>query len=380
MTRTYARRAVATVAALTAGALALAPLAPALADAGGGQGKVLESRLRRLTAEDGMAGALARVQDERGDGRTVVSGTAELGTGRPMVGAGASFRIASMTKPVLAVTVTRLAERGKVRLDAPVERYLPGMVRGRGAGAAIDGRKMTVRDLLRHTSGLPDYTGAIDWTDLPDDYLAPALAMEPTPAGRFAYSNTNYLLLGRIVQAVTGEDFRTVSRRLVLQPLGMRDTYWPAKGEMGIRGEHAHTYGVSPADPEAGVVDLTRMPGYEFGASGGLISTPDDLNRFWKGVFGGKVMSAKALRTMTGDLVRVTEPGWPDQARYGSGMSRARLSCGTVWMHGGDLPGVSVLSGRDERGRQATVYVTGLAATQEQREHLIDAFDAAICE
>ncbi|MGN9782551.1 serine hydrolase domain-containing protein [Nonomuraea sp. ZG12] len=353
------------VAAVVVGALALAPLTPALAATDPG----LEERLDRLTGEGGVAGALARTSD----GVTVVSGTAERGTGLPMVGADASFRVGSLSKPVIAVTVMRLVERGEIKLGAPVERYLPEVLRGQGAGAAIDGRKITVRDLLRHTSGLPDFSEAVDWSKLPQDYLKVALGLKPTPVGQFAYSNTNYLVLGKIIHAVTGEDFRQVSRELVIKPLRMRDTYWPRRGEMGIRGEHAHTYGVSPADPEGGVVDLTRLPGYEFGASGGLVSTPDDLNRFWRGV------PAKTLRAMTADAVRVGAPGWPAKARYGLGAAQARLSCGEVWMHGGDVPGVSVLSGRTRAGRAATVYVTGSAATERQRERLLDAFDTAMC-
>ena len=351
------------VAAVVVGALALAPLTPALAAAGPG----LEQRLDRLTGEGGVAGALARTSD----GVTVVSGTAERGTGRAMVGPDARFRVASLSKPIIAATVLRLVERGQIKLGAPVERYLPKVVRGKGAGAAIDGRKITVRDLLRQTSGLPDFIEVADWSKPGQDYLKLALGLKPTAAGRFAYSNTNYLVLGMIINEVTGKDFRQVSRDLVLKPLRMRDTYWPRKGETGLRGEHAHTYGVSPADPKGGVVDLTRLPGYEFGASGGLVSTPDDLNRFWRGV---------PVKKMTANAVRVGEPGWPAKARYGLGVVRARLSCGEVWMHGGDVPGVSALSGRNRAGRAATVYVTGSVTTEKQRKQLLAAFDTAMCD
>ncbi|MFF3441382.1 serine hydrolase domain-containing protein [Streptosporangium sp. NPDC002721] len=378
----YSRR---SLAAAVAGALVLSalpfPPSPALARAEPETPRPtsLQARLDRLTGADGLPGALAHVRDRHGRGVTVASGTAERGTGRPMVGAGGRFRIGSVTKPVMAVTVMRLVERNKIDLDAPVDRYLPGVVRGKGAGAATDGRKITVRDLLRQTSGLPEYADAVDWSKIPQDYLALALARTPTPLGRFAYSNTNYLVAGMIVRAVTGRDFREVSRDLVMEPLGMRDTYWPAAGETGIRGAHAHTYGVHPADPGAGIVDLTRLPGYEFGASGGLVSTPEDLDRFWRGVFDGEVLSRETLRTMVGAPVPVGEEGWPEEARYGLGVARARLSCGPAWFHGGDVPGVSVVSGRDRSGRQATVYTTGQAGTAGQREHLIAAFDAALC-
>ncbi|MEU4534063.1 serine hydrolase domain-containing protein [Streptosporangium sp. NPDC023825] len=385
MPRKNSRRSLATA---VAGALALSALsapsflpgpASARAEPETPHPGSLQARLDRLTGADGLPGALAHVRDRHGRAVTTVSGTAERGTGRPMIGAGGRFRIGSVTKPVMAVTVMRLAERKKIDLDATVDRYLPGTVRGKGAGAATDGRKITVRDLLRHTSGLPEYADVADWSKIPQDYLGLALARKPTPLGRFAYSNTNYLVAGMIVRAVTGRDFRAVSRDLVIGPLGMRHTYWPARGETGIRGAHAHTYGVHPANPGAGVVDLTRLPGYEFGASGGLVSTPGDLNRFWRGVFDGKVLSRETLRTMDGASVPVGGAGWPADARYGLGIARARLSCGPAWFHGGDVPGVSVISGRDRTGRQATVYTTGQAGTAGQREHLIAAFETALC-
>lgn len=350
------------IAVAAAGAMALAPVAPAFAATG------LQDRVDRLTGADGFAGAVAQVDDRR----TVKSGTAELGTDRPMPGADGRLRVASMSKPVVAVTVMRLAEQGKVRLGAPVETYLPRAIRGKA-----DGRKIKVRDLLRHTSGLADFTQAVDWSNPDQDYLKLALRLKPTPYGTFAYSNTNYLVLGMIIDSVAG-DFRRASRDLVLKPLGMRHTYWPKPGEQGIRGQHAHMYGVHPAAPEAGVVDTTRMPGYLLGASGGLVSTPKDLNRFWQGVFGGRLLSAKSLRAMTSAPVAVRQEGWPSQARYGHGMTRLRLACGTVWMHEGDLPGISVMSGRSAAGRQATVYVTG-SATGKGRDHLRDAFETAVC-
>ncbi|GAA2956324.1 hypothetical protein GCM10020227_24320 [Streptomyces flavovirens] len=94
-------------------------------------------------------------------------------------------------------------------------------------------------------------------------------------------------MLGMVIDEVTGVGFRTYIERTILRPLRLDDTYWPSPDEFTLRGEHARNYGVYPADPEAGRVDVTELPGYEFGASGGLVSTPKDLNAFWDGLFGG---------------------------------------------------------------------------------------------
>ncbi len=354
------------LAAAVAGSLVLAPVTPVFAAAASPSP---QSRLDLLTAEDGMAGALSQVRSPVGATVTRRSGTAERGTGKPMIGPEGRFRIASASKPIIAATVLRLVDQRKIDLDARVERYLPGVLRGTGDGAEIDGREITVRMLLQQTSGLPEFLDAIEWKEPFPDFLQVALTRKPTPRGSFAYANTNYLVLGMIVTAVTGKDFRQVSRDLILKPYGMRDTYWPAKGDYGIRGPHAHTYGVHPGRPQDGEVDLTdQLPTYEFGPSGGLVSTPEDLNRFWR---------KAPLSTMMTRPVKVEQEGWPAGARYGYGVVRMKSSCGYAYFAAGDMPGAAVFSGRDRAGRAATVYVTGVPG---DRQHLIDAFVVAMCD
>ncbi|MFI6793974.1 serine hydrolase domain-containing protein [Nonomuraea sp. NPDC050383] len=354
------------LAAAVAGSLVLAPVAPAFAAAATPSP---QSSLDVLTTEDGMAGALSQVRSPGGETVTRRSGTAERGTGKPMIGPRGRFRIASGSKPIIAATVLRLADQKKLDLDATVERYLPGALRGTGDGAEIDGRKITVRMLLQQTSGLPEFADAIEWKEPFPDFLRVALTLKPTPRGSFAYANTNYLVLGMIVTAVTGKDYRQASQELILKPYGMRDTYWPAKGDYGIRGPHAHTYGVHPGHPKDGEVDLTdQLPTYAFGPSGGLVSTPEDLNRFWR---------AAPLGTMMTRPVKVEAEGWPAGARYGYGVVRMKSSCGYAYFAPGDMPGAAVFSGRDRAGRVATVYVTGVP---RNRQHLIDAFLAAMCD
>ncbi|GAA4009307.1 serine hydrolase domain-containing protein [Allokutzneria multivorans] len=379
----HARR---TLAAALAVVLLLGTTAPALA-APPGLAEV-QRNLDLLTTADGVPGALAHVRDGDGRERTLTSGTAQIGTGRPMTGARDTFRIASVTKPFLAVTLLQL----RVDLDAPVERYLPGVVRGRGAGAAIDGRRITVRQLLQHTSGIPEYSRAFDWSkpfpDQPVGYLDLALALAPTgePGQRWAYSNTNYLLAGMIVNRLAGKDFRAVTEERVLRLLGMTATYWPAKTEYALRGGHAQHYGVHPANPAAGVVDITSFPGYELGASGGLVSTPADLARFWRGLESGRLLPRHLVRSMTADM----RPVEGQDFSYGLGIGSIPLSCGgSVLAHSGDVPGVTTYSGHSPAtrphasgprpDRTVTVFITTNSNTAERARHLTAAFDAAFC-
>ncbi|MFB9909714.1 serine hydrolase domain-containing protein [Allokutzneria oryzae] len=370
---TYSRR------AFTAGlaaVLLLGTAAPVLAD--NGRPNALQQRLDLLTTVDGVPGATVHVRDRNGRTTTLTSGTAELGTGRPMVGADGTYRIGSVTKTFLAVTLLQL----RVDLDSPVERYLPGVVRGKGEGAALDGRRITVRQLLQHTSGIPEYSRFFDWSKpFPDDptgYLDLALVRKPTgaPGENWSYSNTNYLLAGMMVERLTGKDFRGVTEERIIKPLGMARTYWPKKTEYGLRGEHAHHYGVHPADPAAGVVDITRFPGYELGASGGLVSTPADLARFWRGLDSGRLLPLSVVRSMSADLRPV--PG--EKFSYGIGIGSIPLTCGGAALaHSGDVPGMTTLSGRDLSGRQVTVFLTANTNSPDRDRHLSEVFDAGFC-
>lgn len=302
-----------------------------------------------------------------------------------MVDGQARYRIGSLTKPVVAAAVLRLAEEGTIELAAPVEDYLPGQVRGEGDGAAIDGRLITIRQLLQQVSGLPEFSDVMDPGEDPpavEEQLRVALQRTPPgrPGERFFYANTNYLVLGMIIEAATGRDFRQVVTEYVLRPLQLRDSYWPVRGELGIRGTHAHTYAIDPDHPDQGPVDVTKTDGYSLGASGGLVSTPADLSRFWHGVFAGGLLSPSTLATMTRPTVAVLDPSWPDGARYGLGIARAELPCaGEVWMHGGGVLGITTVSGRARNGRTATVYVTGNLSTAEGGARLERALDLALC-
>ncbi|MFJ6609032.1 serine hydrolase domain-containing protein [Streptomyces sp. NPDC091289] len=331
----------------------------------------VQRQLDLLVERDGVPGALAF------DGRsTRTAGVADLESGRAMVGSKGSFRLASNTKAFTATAVMRLVADGRIRLDDRAGDHVPQL-----AGHAV-----TVRQLLKQTSGLPEYTPLVDWDrpGTPEDYLALALAEPPVfePGGDWGYSNTNYLVLGMVIDQVTGVGFRTYIEREILRPLRLTDTYWPAPGELALRGPHARNYGVHPADPEAGRVDVTELPGYEFGASGGLVSTPRDLNAFWDGLFGGRLLPTWAVRLMTRDTSDIGgRDVYPAGSRYGYGVASVPLSCGGVyWGHGGDLPGGSVGGGRASGGRATvTVYTTTWTAEGEGLRHLQGAVDAALC-
>ncbi|MFG2427324.1 serine hydrolase domain-containing protein [Streptomyces sp. NPDC048590] len=328
-------------------------------------------QLDLLVHRDGVPGALAY------DGvvtRTAGAGDAVSGTRMP--DERGRFRLASNTKAFTATAVMRLVADGRIQLDDRAGQYVPQL-----AGHAV-----TVRQLLKQTAGLAEYTALVDWSraGTPEQYLALALAAGPDfePGTGWGYSNTNYLVLGMVVDKVSGVGFRSYVERTVLRPLHLDDTYWPEPGELTLRGPHARNYGVNPAFPEAGVVDVTELPGYEFGASGGLVSTPADLNTFWNGLFGGRLLPLWATELMTRDTTAVGgRDVYPAGSRYGYGVASIPLSCGgAYWGHGGDLPGSSVGGGRATGGRgTVTVYTTAWAGEGRRLSRLQGAVDAMLC-
>lgn len=177
---------------------------------------------------------------------------------------------------------------------------------------------------------------------------------------------------------MTGNDIGTAVTDLVVRPARLADTYWPPAGERRIRGQHAHNYLLDVDDPDGPLVDVTEYEPSWAGASGALVSTPADLNKFWRTLLGGDLLPRAQLAQMR---ATVPAPGIGEGAAYGLGLARLPLSCGGhAWGHGGDLAGagVSNASVRSHTGREVTVYLT--ARTGEQAgTRMMRTVDTALC-
>ncbi|GGQ38336.1 serine hydrolase [Streptomyces virginiae] len=335
----------------------------------------LQRSLDRLVRSDGLPAALASVTGRDGRTRTYVAGAGDLTTGAEVPRDG-QVRIGSNTKTFTAVVVLQLVGEGRVGLDAPVETYLPGLVRGDG----IDGRHITVRQLLQHMSGLPNYTEY----DLqprpydPRDLLDIALRHKAhfAPGTKWEYSNTNYVLAGLIVEKVTGRDLAREIDRRIIQRLGLRHTYFPAPGDVTIREPHPHGYHRETADGP--LRDITDMDPSWSWAAGQLISTNSDLNRFFSELLRGRLLPDAQLAQM-----RTTVPAdyFGRGAGYGLGLVSRPLSCGGVyWGHGGSFPGYETRGGATEHGRRAAhIAVTTQPADKTVMERVDAAVDRALC-
>ncbi|MFD7326005.1 serine hydrolase domain-containing protein [Streptomyces sp. NPDC059875] len=357
----------------SASASASGSAAPAAATA---RPDAVQQALNSLVRDDGMPAALASVQDRDGRTRTYTAGVGDLATGSKVPRDG-QVRIGSNTKAFTAVVVLQLVGEGRIGLDTKVDDYLPGLVRGEG----IDGRHITVRQLLQHTSGLPDYGVHVDDDEIRNRYLEPRELLDialrykadAAPGETWGYSNTNYVLAGLIVQKVTGRPLAEEMDRRIIKRIGLRHTYFPAPGEMTIREPHPQGYHRNPADGP--LRDFTELDPSWAWAAGQLISTNSDLNRFFTALLAGRLLPAAQLAEM-----RTTVPVGTSGLSYGLGLTSRPLSCGGVyWGHGGDIAGYETRGGVTDDGRAVNVAVTSIPTDDSATQHVKDAVDRALC-
>ncbi|MFD5885893.1 serine hydrolase domain-containing protein [Streptomyces sp. NPDC060334] len=307
----------------------------------------MQCALNHAVTRGGAPGMVVEVRDDRG--RWFGSaGVSDTGTGRERQPS-ERFRIGSTTKAFTAALVLRLAAEGKLGLDDTMERWLPGLVAGNGH----DGRAITIRQLLNHTSGILNYgndpeffkrgVGAA-WFQHRYDPYAPerliriGLATPPAfaPGDAFLYSNTNYFLAALIVEKATGGTFAQALTQWIVQPLKLTGTYLPG-AEPTIRGPHPRHYSTlfsSDAQPE--VHDATEMNQSFAWAAGGIISTTGDLQRFFGALLRGRLLPAEQQQDMFTTVDTTGPVPWIPSTRYGLGVFAQTLPTGvTVWGNAG---------------------------------------------
>jgi D-alanyl-D-alanine carboxypeptidase len=308
----------------------------------------------------GAAGVQFRVT--RGDNSFVVtSGIAELGSDRP-VPADGRFRISCITKPFVAVVVLQLVAEGRLDLDRSVESYLPGLL--------PYGEKITVRNLMQHTSGLYNYMDSFQKPGdrflrdrykhyEPEDLIAIAAAkpLEFEPGTKFAYCNTNYFIVGLLIKKITGRSYREEITERVLEPLGLTETTLPGD-DPNIPGPHARGYMQIGGEP----VDVTLMNPSEAGCAGEIISTTADLDRFFCALFGGELLHEPEFTEMTTPLPPEMIENLPMGIGYGLGIMKLENDDDLdLWGHGAGIPGYATFAAttRDRSARVQLSFTIG---------------------
>ncbi|MEV8443338.1 serine hydrolase domain-containing protein [Actinosynnema sp. NPDC051121] len=371
--------------ALLAGVVA-SGMAPAAAAAGQDRPELREAM--RAFVDIGFAGVQVRVHDQRGEW-VGSAGVRELG-GAAKPPTNGRFRIGSNTKAFVATVVLQLVGEGEVGLDAPAADYLPEF--------GLD-RRITVRMLLAHTSGVFNHTGdhydgtampglpstGQEWVDnrfhtyRPEELVRFSLSKPAlfAPGTDWNYSNTNYALAALLIGKVTGRSYGEEVRRRILGPLGLTGTVVPGSWS-GIPGPHAHGYYHYQDAGQWKTVDVTRQnPSLLFGA-GDMISTTEDLHTFFAALQGGRLLPAPLLAEMR-------EPHPKSGFGLGLRVQDAGPDCaGVLFFHNGSTVGYGALMYSTPDGsRTLTASLTGgdaeIDLAQGYPKALEDLLDAAFC-
>ncbi|GGL90297.1 peptidase [Streptomyces fumigatiscleroticus] len=317
----------------------------------------LEAAVAGLPSADATA-ALVRVGGSAGSWQGS-SGVHDLASGRP-ADPDARFRAGSVTKVFTAAVALQLVSEGRLDLDRSARSYLPELI-------PASYRGVTVRQLLNHTHGIPApdlpgttveeaYANRFQIHD-PQDMVRSAVSKprEFAPGTRQHYLNIGYTITGLLIERVTGDTYEHQAARRVLEPLGLRDTYFPGT-DPRIAGPHHHGYQTMRLDDgTTGLRDVTVWGATDAWAAGDLISTTADLERFTKALFRGRVVRGPALEEMF-TLPKVTDFRSGDPAAYSAGLSMKKLGGREVWGKTGGRWGYNAAVASTRDGSRTLVY------------------------
>ncbi|GAB3266990.1 serine hydrolase domain-containing protein [Kineosporia babensis] len=288
-------------------------------------------RTAQAVVDAGPVGYLARVNAKDGV-HTATAGLADQATQRRLKNKD-QYEAGSQTKTFVAVLVLQMVAEKKVALDAPIERYLPGTV--------PNGKNITVRMLLQHTSGLFNYTNDSDFAvralgeptkPIPVEEILETAFSHPAdfaPGTGWSYSNTGYVVLGELLQEVTGKPVGELLQQRIAKPLRLRDTYLADPFAKNTGPGFAHAYISDLSTDPATYIDTADWSLSWAGSAGALVSTSRDLSTFYSALLSGKFLPKAQLKQMR-TTVDVSEG-----MGYGLGVYSLETPCGTIWGHDG---------------------------------------------
>jgi D-alanyl-D-alanine carboxypeptidase len=329
----------------------------------------------RSAQSQGAPGAMARIDDHGSVLRATV-GVADRKTGRALDPSD-RFRVGSITKTFSAVVLLQLADEGRLKLDASVDTYLPGL---------LPDRRITVRHVLSHRSGLYDYTNDMFARTVPGfeavrtkvftyrELVQRSLKHPRTtaPGGAYTYSNTNFVVAGMLIEKLTGHGVAREYQDRVIAPLKLTDTFYVHPGT-GIPGRHTRGY-LTPDAAGAALVDATRQTVSWAQSAGAVISSTRDLNTFYSALLRGRLTSAPALAQM-----RRWVPAGTGQA-YGLGLRRRDLSCGvSVYGHTGAVQGYYTYAFTSQDGGRTLTAVATASNNARLHTTMLRTLESAFC-
>ena len=247
------------------------------------------------SSETNFPGAVLHVRSPKFGSWSGAAGLGEIETATPMR-PDDKFRAGSVMKSIVAVVVLQLVEEGLFSLDDPMTEVLPDDITSR----FVSSEQITVRMLLNHTSGIPDWLTDAAGQEIGanptrirtlDEYFQMAVEQNPyfPPGEGFTYSNTDYNLLEVVIEQATGRSWREEVRARVVEPLRLEDTLLPEPGDLSIPSDYAHGY----LDIGGTLIDYSRVDSSMAGAAGGhaLVTTTMDLAQFLEAMLSGELFT-----------------------------------------------------------------------------------------
>ncbi|MFE2874131.1 serine hydrolase domain-containing protein [Streptomyces roseus] len=325
----------------------------------------------------GAPGAMVRIT---GSGAPLTSavGVQDRTTGAAMDVNG-RFRIGSVTKTFSSVVLLQLVDEGKISLDAPVNQYLPGL---------LPDDRITVRHLMTHRSGLSDYTNAMFDKTVPgfeavrnkvftyQELVALSLREPRTtePGVSYQYSNTNFVVVGMLIEKATGHGVAKEYEKRIIKPLKLKNTSY-VHPSTEIKGAHLHGY-LHPDEAGAPLVDSTEQTVSWAQSAGAMISNTADLNTFTSALLGGRLLKPRTLDAM----LTMTPTDAANSRFYGLGLRRYDLSCGTsVYGHTGTVQGFYTYAFTTRDGKRSLAAVANTSNKGAANTALGGTLEGAFC-
>jgi D-alanyl-D-alanine carboxypeptidase len=301
-------------------------------------GPALQQALNQLVAmPDGPPGVIAIVQ--HGSRSTVYqAGTASLADRRPLA-ASDHARLATFSKTYSAAVALSLVSSGKLRLSSTIGQVLPGLPRA--------WHRVTLREVLQHRSGLPDYTQSKALrarlarypraTILPDLLLRYVWGkpLQFRPGSRYKYGNSDNVVAAMMAEAVTGRSYNSLLASLVYQPAGLSQTSLPS----GFRMPRPYLHGYQLERGQAPVDVSEALTASAAWASGGVVSTPAEMNTFIRDYLAPRFFTRQTQASQLNFVPGSSSPPGPGTNSVGLGVFKYVTNCGTVYGHTGDTPG-----------------------------------------
>ena len=341
-----------------------------------GYAAAVRQKVSATMAANVIPGAVVRISSPTQGEWTAAFGTGTIDRDDPLTAAD-HFRIGSITKTMTSTVILQLVQEGKLALTDPIGKFRPGVP---------NGDRITIADLSEMRSGLYSYTfdpgfnqtldsdPAKAWT--PDELLAIAFAHPPNaePGTTFEYSNTNIVLLGLVIEQLTGEPLERAFADRIFTPLGMTQTSLPVRTDTAIPSPYAHgysfgtnvstmqSYALPPSQQSAALAgtlkprdETNANPSWAW-AAGGAISTVSDLFTYVQALVGGRLLNP-ATQKVRMDSIRPPDPAHPDAGGYGLGIAKF----GPLIGHDGQIPGYMTFAAQDPATGLTITIATNLA-------------------